>query len=504
MDEQQQEIELRIRRLAEEVAAQAPDAIACTIRGVLLGRAGVPAADSPDYIHHLHACLHARERARRTHALTHFAEDLRHGRLGDAVRCQSEGWWDLAEAIGSDRAANRRAYREFCAGNRAAAAQMTPRLLRSLRALEGATGPDLRVAQEVGTLHLAVELALLQGHAEMAARAYRLLAEQDFVVMDAEKLQRLAGLALQYASAQAEGPAADAEAGAVRVIQSFVHDEREKNTLRRLLPLTLPIPKAAWPSDDRWAARLLAMYPWNEALIHELLRHATWQRNMGQPFIQFPPMLLVGDRGTSKTSFARSLGKELGLATVFLNFAGAADNMALKGAARGWGTSRPSYLLEAIARHRTPNLLVQADEVDKIARDTRNGNAAHTLLSLLEKQSARSMLDEYLLGDADLSHLNWIATANDLRALSSPLRSRFHVVHVDGPGPEHFDTILRNIRRSTAEELALREEFLPDLPVEIVEELRQGFRQCRDMRRLRRAVEVALAGAAVKRPALLN
>lgn len=496
-------IELTIRRMAREVAAKATQTAADAIGRVLDGDRGDWNAHSTDPLGHLWQTLQPCPQTMLTHAITNFAEDLRNGRLGDRARDDAERWWELAEAIGSDRASNRRAYQELVAGNKDAAMRVQHRVLRSLRALENTEGASLTFAQQVGTVQLGAEVALQLGHGEMAARTLKLLPEGDLVSSDPDKLNRLAELALQHAQ-QAKADATDARSGFVRVIHGFVNDEREKHTLKRLLPLSSPLGLARWPRTMDWAETLRGTFPWMHEAIDAIAGQAAMQINMGQPYVAFKPILLVGSAGTGKTALARTIAGSLGVPAEFINFAGSADNMALKGASRGWGTSRPSFLIEAIAKHRVPNLIVQADEVDKIATETRNGNAAHTLLSLLEKTSAARMLDEYLLGEVDLSRLNWIATANDISQMPSTLRSRFQIVHVEGPRAEHFDIVLKTILREIAGEYSVRIELLPHLDAELIDVMRAAFRRSRNMRVLARAVGTALIAAANQRPALLN
>jgi hypothetical protein len=91
-------------------------------------------------------------------------------------------------------------------------------------------------------------------------------------------------------------------------------------------------------------------------------------------------------------------------------------------------------------------------------------------------------------------------TANDTSNLPAPLRSRFDIVALGPPGPEHFDTLLSNVLRDLALRLAIPITLLPEIPPWLDRELRRRFAAHRSVRLLGRAVEVALAGLIRARP----
>lgn len=67
------------------------------------------------------------------------------------------------------------------------------------------------------------------------------------------------------------------------------------------------------------------------------------------------------------------------------------------------------------------------DEIDKIAGHV-GDPIEPVLLDLLEPETARSFKDECMMLKFDATHIIFIATANN--AISAPLASRFHVIHV--------------------------------------------------------------------------
>lgn len=218
----------------------------------------------------------------------------------------------------------------------------------------------------------------------------------------------------------------------VRILQDLVPstEQREKEQIRRMKPLLEPLPLASWPKSDDWAETLRAEFPNLQEVIDRLLGSSARARYLNQRELQFSPILLVGGAGIGKSRFCRRLAGELGVPSRLYSLNGMNDNMLLKGNARGWAGARPGALLEYFLKAKIANPLVCLDEIDKIGEGRQNGRVWDTLLGMLEPATASQVLDEFMLTPVDYSRINWIATANDIRMLPDPLKSRFRVIYV--------------------------------------------------------------------------
>ncbi|WP_224407279.1 AAA family ATPase [Afifella sp. IM 167] len=153
--------------------------------------------------------------------------------------------------------------------------------------------------------------------------------------------------------------------------------------------------------------------------------------------VRLRPILLVGEPGAGKTRFAERLCDALSLPHETYSCGGVAD-AALGGTARRWMSAEPSLPVSLIRRlrHASPGIIL--DEIEKVGTGRHNGNALDALLPMLEPLSAAHWHDPYIQSPVDLSHVVWIATANELRSLPGPLRDRFRVFRFPEPGPEHL------------------------------------------------------------------
>jgi ATP-dependent Lon protease len=151
----------------------------------------------------------------------------------------------------------------------------------------------------------------------------------------------------------------------------------------------------------------------------------------------------------------------------------------------------------------TANPVVVIDEVEK-ARIGDIGDPVATLLGMLERSTARRYFDGCLAAEIDLSHINWILTANTTTGLSAPLLSRVRVIEVAGPGPEHAEMLLTTLWRDVAREMGLSPSALPRLESAAETMLLRLFRRTRSVRRLRRAIETLVAVSIRQRPRDVN
>src|SRR3546814_18124211 len=113
-----------------------------------------------------------------------------------------------------------------------------------------------------------------------------------------------------------------------------------------------------------------------------------------------------------------------------------------------------------MAEHACPNPALILDELDK-GTDIggRNGSAVAAALGMLTGPTA--FWDSCLLAPADVSHVTFLATANNLARLPSELLARFSVLAFPRPAPEHFPLALDDIRKHAADRLGVDRRFRP-------------------------------------------
>lgn len=276
-------------------------------------------------------------------------------------------------------------------------------------------------------------------------------------------------------------------------------------------PLTMMMPLAGArmlapdrPSGEpRIAARLRAETPWMGAAIDRIADQAAMSLWAGRPWLSLRPMLLVGPPGTGKTHFARRLGQLSGCGNAVLSFAGVHSNAELAGNPRGFRHQQPCFPAGVIQATGKANPVVIIDEVEK-ACVGHAGDPVATLLGMLERSSARRFFDGCLAAEIDLSHVNWILTANSVTKLPAPLLSRLDVVEVTGPRPDHAEMVLAALWRDVARDVGLPPAALPRLETAAEAQLLRLLRNTRSVRRLRRAIETVVAVSARHAPRAVN
>lgn len=233
--------------------------------------------------------------------------------------------------------------------------------------------------------------------------------------------------------------------------------------------------------------------PWLSPAIDRIDAQLRLQLWAGRPWVAFRPLLLVGPPGCGKSHLARLIANSARTGGATLDLAGTSDNRTLEGTARGWTSAQPCFPAVVINRTATANPVICLEEIDKAGGSSRTGDPLATLLTMIEPSTARAYFDKCLLAPIDLSHVNWIMTANDAGRLPAPLRSRLDIVALTRPEPEHFDAILTNLLRDLATRWGVTTEMLPVIDADIETVLRRRFAGHRSVRGLMRSLETVLA-----------